>query len=315
MADQLLARTAGPGPGWRTRVRSRLVDSPTSLGASARQRRWELFTDLFPDVARLRVVDLGGTVEAWRRAPVRPREVVVVNLYEPGDPADPTLVPVTGDACRARAVLAEAGVGGAFDLVFSNSLLEHVGGHAQRRALAEEVRALIAAAGLPAATDGERGFDHGTFSPMAVAWPKADLPLVQLSLRIGLDPAEHLALGRVLAPLRERGILIVGSGLSYHNLRNFGPGARGSSARFDGWLDDAMSRTGSARSSALIDWEQAPSAREAHPREEHLLPLMVAVGAAEGDTATRVYHQSDFFGGISVSNFRFGARVTSTPSV
>lgn len=182
-------------------------------------------------------------------------------------------------------------------------------------ALAEEVRALITAAGLPAATDGERGFDHGTFSPMAVAWPKADLPLVQLSLRIGLDPAEHLALGRVLAPLRERGILIVGSGLSYHNLRNFGPGARGSSARFDGWLDDAMSRTGSDRSSALIDWEQAPSAREAHPREEHLLPLMVAVGAAEGDTATRVYHQSDFFGGISVSNFRFGERVTSTSSV
>ena len=175
-------------------------------------------------------------------------------------------------------------------------------------ALAEEVRSLIADAGLPAATDGERGFDHGTFSPMAVAWPKADLPLVQLSLKVGLDPAEHLQLGRVLAPLRERGILIVGSGLSYHNLRNFGPGARVPSARFDGWLNEAMSQTGAPRSAALVDWEQAPVAREAHPREEHLLPLMVAVGAAEQDAATRVYHQRDFFGGISVANYRFGAR-------
>lgn len=150
MTDHLLARTVPRGPGWRSRVRSRLVDSPTSLGASARARRWELFTDLFPDVGRMRVVDLGGTVEAWRRAPVRPRQVVVVNLYEPGDSADPRLVPVTGDACRARAALAEAGIGGAaagsldgaFDLVFSNSLLEHVGGFAPRRALAREVRAL-----------------------------------------------------------------------------------------------------------------------------------------------------------------------------
>lgn len=174
--------------------------------------------------------------------------------------------------------------------------------------LAETVRALIAAAGLPAATDAERGFDHGVFSPMAVAWPKADLPLVQLSLRIGLDPAEHLALGRALAPLRERGVLIVGSGLSYHNLRNFGPGARTPSARFDDWLDQTMGRTGAVRSETLVDWERAPAAREAHPREEHLLPLMVAVGAAEAEAATRVYHQRDFFGGISVANYRFGRR-------
>lgn len=173
-------------------------------------------------------------------------------------------------------------------------------------ALAERARVLIEAAGLPAASDGERGFDHGAFSPMAVAWPRADLPLVQLSLRLGLDPAEHLALGRALAPLRDEGILIVGSGLSYHNLRNFGPGARQPSARFDIWLNDAMMETGAPRSDALLNWEQAPAARLAHPREEHLLPLMVAVGAAETDAATRVYHQDDFFGGISAASYRFG---------
>jgi hypothetical protein len=127
---------------WGKRVRERVVDSPGSLGAQARMRRWEVFASLFPDVEQLRVVDLGGTVESWRRAPVHPREVVVVNLLEPGDPDTPNRVPVLGDACRARAVLLDHGVDPAFDLVFSNSLLEHVGGHANRSALASEVRAL-----------------------------------------------------------------------------------------------------------------------------------------------------------------------------
>jgi hypothetical protein len=98
--------------------------------------------ELFPDLADLRVVDLGGTTETWRRAPVRPRQVVVLNLENPGESHDPALVPVLGDACAARSVLVGAGVDPSFDLVFSNSLLEHVGGHARRAAVAEEVRAL-----------------------------------------------------------------------------------------------------------------------------------------------------------------------------
>ena len=133
--------TRGSGS-WARRVREKLVDSPTSLGAKARMRRWDVFASLFPDIEQLRVVDLGGTVESWRRAPVQPREVVVVNLLEPGDADTPRLVPVLGDACNARAVLEEDGIDTAFDLVFSNSLLEHVGGHANRSALAREVRAL-----------------------------------------------------------------------------------------------------------------------------------------------------------------------------
>lgn len=173
-------------------------------------------------------------------------------------------------------------------------------------ALAERVRALLEGAGIPAASDAERGFDHGMYAPMVVIYPDADMPTVQLSLKRGLDPQDHLALGRALAPLRDEGILIIGSGLSYHNLRAFGPAAAAPSVAFDTWLDRTLAADSAARSAALLQWEHAPAARQAHPREEHLLPLMVAVGAAEHDAALRVYHQDNFFGGIAVSNWRFG---------
>ncbi len=174
--------------------------------------------------------------------------------------------------------------------------------------LAHHIRDLLQQAGIPAHENATRGYDHGMYAPMRVMYPDADMPTVQLSLKRGLDPAHHLAVGRALAPLRDEGILIVGSGLSYHNLRAFGPVARQPSATFDAWLDESLALTGTARSAALTAWSQAPSARQAHPREEHLLPLMVAVGAAETDTALRTYHEDDFFGGISVSNWRFGPR-------
>ncbi|RYF80623.1 MAG: dioxygenase [Comamonadaceae bacterium] len=174
-------------------------------------------------------------------------------------------------------------------------------------ALAERVQGLLQAAGMPASLDAERGFDHGMFSPMKAIYPDADVPVVQLSLKKGLDPAEHLALGRVLAPLRDEGVLIIGSGLSYHNLRAFGPQAAVPSKAFDDWLQQAVVHSApAARIQALIDWEQAPAARIAHPREEHLLPLMVAVGAAEGDAGSCVYHENAFMGGLAVSSFRLG---------
>ena len=174
--------------------------------------------------------------------------------------------------------------------------------------LAQRVQSLIAAAGLPAQIDPERGYDHGMFAPMAAMYPNADVPVVQLSLRRGLDPAEHIALGRAIAPLRDENVLIVGSGLSYHNLRNFGPQARDVSKAFDDWLDAAVVDAAPAeRVERLLHWAGAPAARIAHPREEHLIPLMVAVGAAEGEAGERVYHEDAFMGGISVSSFRFGA--------
>lgn len=178
--------------------------------------------------------------------------------------------------------------------------------------LAAQVQSLLGKLGIEVRQDPERGFDHGMYAPMVVIYPEAQIPVVQLSLKQGLDPQEHLTVGRALAPLREDGVLIIGSGLSYHNLRNFGPEAREVSAEFDSWVQQALSLAEPAeRSDALIQWDSAPSARLAHPREEHLLPLMVAVGAAGNDPAERVYKESNFMGGISVSNFRFGTPMNS----
>ena len=170
------------------------------------------------------------------------------------------------------------------------------------------MQALIAAAGLPARIDAQRGFDHGMFSPMAVIYPQADVPVVQLSLQRGLDPAGHIALGRAIAPLRDEDVLIIGSGLSYHNLRFFGPQAREASKAFDDWLCHAtLEAAGAQRAARLLHWASAPAARIAHPREEHLIPLMVAVGAAHDEAGARIYHEDDFMGGIVVSSMRFGA--------
>jgi aromatic ring-opening dioxygenase catalytic subunit (LigB family) len=173
-------------------------------------------------------------------------------------------------------------------------------------ALATRVKALLDGAGLGTRLDAERGYDHGAFVPLAVMYPAADVPVVQLSLREDYDPAAHFAAGRALAPLREEGVLIVGSGLSYHNLRRFGPAAHADSGAFDAWLNAALAQSPAERERHLRDWAAAPSARVAHPREDHLVPLFVALGAALGEGAERIYHEDAFFGGIVVSSFRFG---------
>lgn len=173
--------------------------------------------------------------------------------------------------------------------------------------LAEQVHDLLQSAGIAASLDPARGFDHGAFVPMYVIYPDASVPVVQLSLKRGLDPRDHLATGRALATLRDEGVLILGSGSSYHNLRMLGPEAKEPSAAFDDWLHHTIEETDfDKRTATLTAWESAPSARVAHPREEHLLPLMVAVGAAERDAATRFYHENAFFGSGSVSSFMFG---------
>lgn len=173
-------------------------------------------------------------------------------------------------------------------------------------ALAERVVALIEAAGLPAARDAQRGFDHGAFCTLAPMYPDAQIPVVQLSLRQGLDPAEHLALGRALAPLRDEGVLILGSGFSFHNLGlMFNGRGQAPSVAFDAWLQSALPSP-EGRADRLEAWAQAPAARQAHAREEHLLPLMVAAGAAEGDAGSCNYHQTDYLGGLTASSFRFG---------
>lgn len=173
-------------------------------------------------------------------------------------------------------------------------------------ALAERTAELIAAAGLPTRLDDTMGYDHGTFVPMAILWPEADIPLFQVSMRAHYAPEEHLALGRALAPLRDEGVLIIGSGLSYHNLREFGPSARAPSEEFDTWLNATLALPEADRTAKLIDWESAPRARECHAQEDHLVPLFAALGAAEGDVATRTYHDEMIFGGVTASSWRFG---------
>jgi len=166
--------------------------------------------------------------------------------------------------------------------------------------VAAEVRDLLADAHLDSREEPERGFDHGTFIPLMLAWPKADIPVVQVSLKRGLDPEAHLALGRALAPLRHRGVYIVGSGNSFHNLRAFfsdDPHAVAESERFDGWLAEAVASPD--RDERLARWSEAPAARFCHPREEHLIPLMVAAGAASE------------LGQVSWSGLAFGKRVSA----
>ncbi len=174
--------------------------------------------------------------------------------------------------------------------------------------LAQRVQALLQGAGIGAGLDAHQGFDHGTFAPLVVMFPQADVPLLQLSLKSGCSPAEHLAAGRALAPLRDEGVLILGSGLSFHNLRLRGPQAHAPSRAFDTWLRQTLEGLPPAeRSAQLLRWETAPAARIAHPREDHLLPLLVALGAAEGEAATTVYHEDPSAIGWTVSSWRFGA--------
>lgn len=175
--------------------------------------------------------------------------------------------------------------------------------------LAEEIRASLAAKNHPVWLDGDRGYDHGVFTIAVCMYPEANVPILQLSIRSDYDAQTHLQLGRDLAHLRQQGIVIIGSGLSYHNLRNFRnqDAARVESADFDMWLHTALTGQDPLRRTAdIVNWELAPSARKAHPEEDHLIPLMVALGAAESETATRIYHQDDFFGATSVSSYRFG---------
>lgn len=174
--------------------------------------------------------------------------------------------------------------------------------------LALRAHSLIQQAKLPTRLNVDRGFDHGTYSILAVTHPQADVPVFQVSLQADYDPEAHLRLGRALAPLRDEGVLIIGSGSSYHNLRRFfGRVRREDAAQFDGWLRETL--VGSApdrRSQRLLDWERAPAAREAHPREDHLMPLHVVVGAAEEEPGRIVYSEEDFLGTIALSSYRFG---------
>lgn len=152
--------------------------------------------------------------------------------------------------------------------------------------LAKQIQQLLQDKNIDARLDNQRAYDHGTFVPLMLMYPAADIPVVQLSLLASLDPAAHIAIGKALAPLREQGVLIVGSGMSFHNMRAFfsgDPATKGKSETFDQWLTEtltASSLTNQEREQRLRTWASAPQARFCHPREEHLLPLHACWGAA-----------------------------------
>lgn len=178
-------------------------------------------------------------------------------------------------------------------------------------ALSDKVQELLEAAGFPTGFDKARGYDHGVFIPLKVAFPEADIPCVQLSLRSDLDAEAHLAVGRALAPLRDEGVLIIGSGNTYHNMqkmmRAMQGGATGApnGVEFDRWLSDAVTRSDPAqRDSMLEKWDAAPGARDANPREEHLIPLHVIAGAAGQDAGVKTLE--DHVLGAVESAFAFG---------
>lgn len=173
-------------------------------------------------------------------------------------------------------------------------------------AIAERAAELIRTAGLPVVLDDTQGYDHGTFVPAYIMYPKADIPVFQVSMLETYDPEDHFRMGRALAPLRDEGVVIVGSGLSYHNLRMFGPQAKVPSAAFDTWLGETLQKAPEARTKSLIDWESAPYARICHQQEDHLVPLFTALGAAESEAATMTYHEDNVFGGVTASSWRFG---------
>ena len=172
-------------------------------------------------------------------------------------------------------------------------------------ALAQRVRDLLKQAAIESRDDPQRGFDHGTFVPLSLMYPDADVPVVLLSLKSNYDPAEHIRVGQAIAALRDEGVLIIGSGLTYHNMGGFGRATSTPVAdAFEGYLNDAIGQPeASVRNRMLLDWESAPAARLAHPREDHLLPLMVVAGAAGNDSGERVF--VDHVMAVSMASYQF----------
>jgi aromatic ring-opening dioxygenase catalytic subunit (LigB family) len=173
--------------------------------------------------------------------------------------------------------------------------------------LAAQLVQLLNAEGAAAQIDTKRGFDHGMFIPLKVMLPEADIPVIQLSLRQDLDPQAHLQAGRALSSLRDQNILIVASGMSFHNMRAYGDSRFSTiSDEFDKWLTDAVQSPAAEREQLLQNWAAAPHAHLCHPQgdEEHLIPLLIAAGAAGEEPGQKIY--SERVMKTTISAFRFG---------
>lgn len=170
--------------------------------------------------------------------------------------------------------------------------------------IATRARELMQASGASVMTDVTRGFDHGVFVPMMIIDPQARIPIATLSMEKGLDPARHFQFGKALAPLRDEGVLIIGSGSTFHNMATVFSGNDDGSAAFDTWLNEAVTHPDpEVRRERLVGWHRAPGAARSHPKADHLIPLMVAAGAAAGDQGRLTFN--DTIGGKRYSCFSF----------
>lgn len=173
--------------------------------------------------------------------------------------------------------------------------------------LAQHAAKLLNNAGIDATVDAHAPWDHGVFIPLKVSWPNEDVPVLAMSLKRGLDPEEHLAAGKALRQLRDENVVIIGSGLSYHNLRTFFAEQSQldnlAATEFDQWLVSSSAQAENERYQALSAWEAAPYARQVHPREEHLLPLMVVAGAGAEDVGAAFYQEQIMNKAVSALGF------------
>jgi len=173
-------------------------------------------------------------------------------------------------------------------------------------ALAADAARLLADAGFAVALDATRGLDHGAWVPLRYLFPHADVPVFQVSLPVGMDAASALRLGQALAPLRERGVLVIGSGSLTHNLYEFRQHVRDPeyAQAFADWVRDAVLRRDVE---ALVDYRRrAPQAVRAHPSEEHFLPLLVALGASDASDRAQPVAGGMTHAVLSMDSFGFG---------
>lgn len=180
-------------------------------------------------------------------------------------------------------------------------------GHPQ---LAFRVHELLQQAGIDSRLDAERGFDHGVFVPLLMMYPDADIPCIQVSLSASLDAALHVRMGKALAALKTENLLLLGSGLSFHNLQALmlkrDDADDPKNRAFEDWLAQTCTAeflSEQERERRLVDWQAAPHARYCHPREEHLLPLQVCYGV--GRSPARMVFQEPVAGFI-VSAYQWG---------
>jgi len=173
--------------------------------------------------------------------------------------------------------------------------------------LIQRIKTLMKEAGIKLEEDPDRGYDHGVFVPLKLMFPKADVPIVQLSLHSSLNPEIHYKLGQVLAPLRQEGVLIIGSGSTTHNLRSIGSLTSADWVmKWCDWLRDVLTNPDydpQKRKDMLVNFKKQLFTRDAHPREEHFIPIFVALGSANTQPARRVYDK--IIGSWSLESYLF----------